>query len=294
MSTRPLPSVEDLLLVIAVADYGSVGMAAAALRVTQASASQRLAVLERRLGVVLFDRGPLGARPTGAGTVLAERARGVLDLLEQAGEAARQADSGQPLRVGTIASLASAVFCAFDRVLDDTVNVVQRTDHGEALVRAVADGVLDAAVVALPAELAGRRGTKRIPLGHDVLAVLVPRGVQAPARSGRRAWLGHQVVLSTYSTDAQLVADRLAVRGASVKVAGTASVAVALARQRGDLAVVPRSATMVDVREGERVQPFAWQARIPLSLVVAREPDKRLEPVRHQLIRALGLRVKDA
>ena len=49
---------------------------------SQPSASQRLAALERRAGVELFDRDTTGARPTAAGTEMVANAQHVLGHLE--------------------------------------------------------------------------------------------------------------------------------------------------------------------------------------------------------------------
>ncbi|HEY5785932.1 MAG TPA: LysR family transcriptional regulator [Microlunatus sp.] len=62
----------DLRLVAAVARLGSLGAAARELLVSQPSASQRLAALERRCGLRLFDRDNSGARPTAAGSAMSK------------------------------------------------------------------------------------------------------------------------------------------------------------------------------------------------------------------------------
>lgn len=76
------PDLESLRLLVLVADLGSLGRAAARLRISQPSASRRLSTLERTLGLVLVDRTRRGSRPTAAGQVLAEHARRVLDELD--------------------------------------------------------------------------------------------------------------------------------------------------------------------------------------------------------------------
>jgi molybdate transport repressor ModE-like protein len=78
MTTR-LPDLDALELLVAVAEAGSVGQAAARRGISQPSASARLRTLERRLGVRLLDRSPSGSRLTSAGLVVTEHARAVLD-----------------------------------------------------------------------------------------------------------------------------------------------------------------------------------------------------------------------
>src|SRR6187402_1124308 len=110
----------DVRLVLAIEDTGSIGGAATLLHVTQPSASQRLAVLERRVGVLLVERDTTGARLTPAGELFAEHGRRALELVEEAVAGAR-APRGLRLRVGTIGSLAPAVFPALQRVVPDHV-----------------------------------------------------------------------------------------------------------------------------------------------------------------------------
>ncbi|WP_329239994.1 LysR substrate-binding domain-containing protein [Actinoallomurus sp. NBC_01490] len=78
MSQR-LPDLEALELLIAVAETGSLGQAAARQRISQPSASARMRTLERRLGVRLLVRSPSGSRLTSAGLVVTDWARTVLE-----------------------------------------------------------------------------------------------------------------------------------------------------------------------------------------------------------------------
>src|SRR3954452_22327044 len=147
MAMETLPDTMDLRLVDAIVETGSIGAAAAQLHVSQPSASQRLAVLERRLGVRLFERDTRGARPTPAGDAFIEPARRALRLLGEAVGSAR-APEGSRISVGTIGSLAPAVFPALLSVLPG-YDVREATDHGAVLATAVADGALDACVIGL-------------------------------------------------------------------------------------------------------------------------------------------------
>ncbi|GEL26686.1 LysR family transcriptional regulator [Pseudonocardia sulfidoxydans NBRC 16205] len=64
-----------------VAEEGSFTAAAARLHFTQSAVSQQMAILEREVGTPLVDRRPRGIRLTPAGTLLAERARSLLNEL---------------------------------------------------------------------------------------------------------------------------------------------------------------------------------------------------------------------
>jgi DNA-binding transcriptional LysR family regulator len=74
-----LPDIESVQLLVAIADLGSIGAAATALAVSQPSASKRLRLLERQLGVALIERGPRGSRLTEHGRTVTEWARVVLE-----------------------------------------------------------------------------------------------------------------------------------------------------------------------------------------------------------------------
>lgn len=78
MSGR-LPDLEALELLVAVADTGSLGQAAARQGISQPSASTRMSTLERRLGVRLLVRSPSGSRLTSAGLIVTDWARAVLE-----------------------------------------------------------------------------------------------------------------------------------------------------------------------------------------------------------------------
>lgn len=76
---RRLPDLEALELLVAVAETGSLGQAAARQGISQPSASARMRTLERRLGVRLVVRSPSGSRLTSAGLVVTDWARTVLE-----------------------------------------------------------------------------------------------------------------------------------------------------------------------------------------------------------------------
>jgi DNA-binding transcriptional LysR family regulator len=65
-------------LVLALARDGSIGRAARHENIAPSAVSRRIADLEARLGVVLFDRSAQGVRPTPAGTAYAEACRRIM------------------------------------------------------------------------------------------------------------------------------------------------------------------------------------------------------------------------
>jgi DNA-binding transcriptional LysR family regulator len=68
---------DDLRLVLAIIDAGSVNGASRKLGVHHATVLRRLDIFERQLGVVLFERHATGYRPTALAEAIAERATGV-------------------------------------------------------------------------------------------------------------------------------------------------------------------------------------------------------------------------
>ncbi|MGW0884014.1 LysR family transcriptional regulator [Streptomyces sp. NPDC002671] len=100
---------QELRILVAVADEGGFSSAAAKLGATQSAVSHAVRGLERKLGVVLFERGRFGARPTPAGERAAAHARRVLRMLTALAAEARSAGTGElagPLRVAAFRSAA--------------------------------------------------------------------------------------------------------------------------------------------------------------------------------------------
>jgi DNA-binding transcriptional LysR family regulator len=90
---------------------GTIAAAARHLGLTASAVSQQLSVLERETGVALLDRLPRGVVLTGAGRALAERARLIEEVLEQARADldASAGDPSGPVRIGAVASAAAAL-----------------------------------------------------------------------------------------------------------------------------------------------------------------------------------------
>jgi DNA-binding transcriptional LysR family regulator len=278
-------SSEDLQLVLTIARTGSVGAAARRLQLTQPSASQRLGRLERRAGLVLFERDTQGARPTPAGAELARQAEHILGHLTGALDAAREAGHQEVRRIGTIPSLAELVLPRLDEALP-VVTVEQVVDHGDRLVDWLDEGTLDAAVLAIADQIEVPRSVRRIRLGRDDLVLLLPVGVAAPRR-GDRPLRGREVVMATYDASGDSVRRRLVDLGATPRRAATVQTALGVARLRGVPAVVPRSA--VERLPRERVADLPWTHRLRLDLLVPRHADPRIVATASTLRRGLGL-----
>jgi len=234
--------------------------AARALGMTQSAVSHAVRTCERKVGVVLFERGRHGARPTPAGERAAAQARRILRLLETLGDEARGAATGEvvgPLRIAVFGSAAAHVLpAALERLtarhpgLTPQVRIVR--DVGRGTAGEVADGRADLAIATLNAPAAGSAGGPAAGLVTAVLfdepyALVHPVGVADPrglplvdwtenCSSYTRRWWSEQDWLPRATVDAgddsvvlsmvagglgMAVMPRLALTGAPAKVAVT-------------------------------------------------------------------------
>jgi DNA-binding transcriptional LysR family regulator len=108
MTSRKLPDLHALELLVAVAETGSLTQAAARFQISQPSASARMLTLERRLGIQLLVRSTSGSRLTPAGLVVTDWARGVLERAHALVEGAVALRSRQRGRLAVAASLTVA------------------------------------------------------------------------------------------------------------------------------------------------------------------------------------------
>ena len=281
------PAVEDLQLVLAISRTGSVGTAARELRISQPSASQRLARLERTCDTQLFFRDTRGARATPAGQELARRAEHILGHLEEVYDATRAAAAGKRLVIGTFLSLAPILFPVLDAELAD-VDVEQQVDHGQYLVAFVAEGTMDAAFIAIADQMVLPRGAIARPVGRDELVLFVPPGVDPPGK-GKLPLRERDLAFSTYDRGADEIRTRLIALGANARRGVTLGTTVAMARRRSQLALIPRSALSHELRPGEQLVPAPFRYRLTLSLITGTTPPERLIALLPQLREALHL-----
>lgn len=100
------PTLRQLEYIVAVADCGQVGLAAAKLNVSQPSLSVQLAEVEADLGATLFQRGRAGAKITPLGEEIVRRARQILHEIEDLRAAAQGGGIFQGrLRLGVLPSI---------------------------------------------------------------------------------------------------------------------------------------------------------------------------------------------
>lgn len=168
----------DLRLLVAVADAGSISAGAARCHLALASASGRIKLLERRMGIQLLARGRRGVTPTVAGESVLAHARIVLrDVEALSGEAAAHA-RGLKAGVSLLANTASLsehlprALAAF-LVAHPQFSVEVEEADSAGIARAVVAGRAD---VGLAIEAALPAGLLRFAFCDDHLVLVAPKG----------------------------------------------------------------------------------------------------------------------
>lgn len=161
-----------------IAEEGSMRRAAERLWMTQPPLSRHMKHLEEMLGVTLFTRHSKGLTLTSQGQAVLRIVCPVLQSQDAAGKKLRAlgqrvARAGTPLAVGLSTAFEQGVFAGFVRHMQAHWHgPVQFVRHSSPqLARAVRQGRLNAALVALPLDAPGLRVTP-LPYAEPLLAVL--------------------------------------------------------------------------------------------------------------------------
>jgi LysR family hydrogen peroxide-inducible transcriptional activator len=286
MSTAPPPfSLRQLQYAVAIADTLSFRRAAERCRVSQPSLSAQVGELEGALGVRLFERDRRRVLVTTAGHELVARARVVLREAEDLVEQARRA--GDPLvgtlRLGVIPTISPYLLprlTAAFRAGFPGLTALWTEDRTETLVRSLDAGALDAALLALEADIGD---VEHEIVGVDPFVLATPLGHALGARTTpvRRAELrdadvlllddGHCFRDQALSFCATAKAHELEFRATSLStlaqmVAGGAgvtllpSLAVATEAKRAALRIRAFAAPAP-----KRTIAFVWRRRSPLG-----------------------------
>jgi LysR family hydrogen peroxide-inducible transcriptional activator len=139
----------------ALAQHGHFGRAAQACAISQPALSVQIRELEESLGTELFERAARQIRLTNFGEEFATRVRGILRSVDELGElamASRDHLVGR-LRIGVIPTIAPYLLPEIITDLaaaNSGIDIQIRESLTPILVRELADGRLDAAIVALP------------------------------------------------------------------------------------------------------------------------------------------------
>ena len=194
----PLPSLQQLRFLSALAEHKHFGRAAAACAVTQSTLSAGLQELEERLGVSLVERSRRHVLLTPLGEEIVARGRRLLRDAEDLAEAARggQEPLSGPLRLGVIPTIGGyfipgimpGLAQAFPKLKlylreEQTALILDKTEKGQ----------LDLALIALPYDTGD---LETMALGRDRILVALPeRHSLAAAKRVERADLAGEALL---------------------------------------------------------------------------------------------------
>lgn len=166
----------DLRLLMAIADTGSLSRAAAGFPIALSAASNRLRLLEQRIGLPLFIRHADGMTPTPAGRIALDHARRVVGESQQLGEALKSLAGQRRVAVRVAANtVANSTFLppALGSFLIDFPEVDLQIEEmpSEQVLQAVLADEADVGVLDGNISLAG---IMTLPFRHDRLVLFVP------------------------------------------------------------------------------------------------------------------------
>jgi LysR family hydrogen peroxide-inducible transcriptional activator len=299
----PTFSLRQLQYAVAVAESMSFRKAAERCHVSQPSLSAQLAQLEDALGVRLFERDRRRVLLTTAGKELVERARRVLlDVDDLLSSARHQSDPlvGQ-LNIGVIPTIspyllpevAPAIRAGFPRL-----TVLWTEDKTDVLVRSLDTGLLDAALLALEADIGD---VEREVIACDEFVLATPPGHHLAA--GRSP-----VALSDLRGESLLLLDdghclrqqalafcsSARVRELEFRATSLSTLVQMVAADAG-ITLLPRLAVATEVRRAElRLRPFAAPAPHRTIALVWRRQAARVQALRRVAATILAAYPRDA
>lgn len=282
-----------LQLMVAIGRYGSLGLAARHLNISQPAASRLLAEVEGLVGEIIFERLPRGLSPNAYGSVIIRHARNVLAELSVAGselDALRSGLSGS-VAIGAVnTSALDTVATVIARLLQTNPNVEVQVEiaPSKVLVERLLDGSLDFAFARPPTGLDSEL-VDYVQVDAEDVSFLVRSDFASPA--GHRPSLAEIAdlcwameppgTLLRKTVDASF--RRFSLKPPS-RVLNTTSVLLTLAAvaRSGGVGVVPHSVTKL--LDTERCYKLIFPAELDASLSV--EPfglmkcsDRQLSPV---------------
>ena len=272
-------SPRQLEVFVAVAALGSVRAAAEQLHLTQPAASMALAGLERRIGVVLFDRARQRLHLNARGRAMLPQAREVLvrmQALERNAAASPDELLGE-LRIGasnTVGSYRVGELLGGFIALHPQASVQLLVDNTQTVLERVLDYSLDIGCVEGPA---ARSGLEALPWREDALCVcarpnhpLAQRKRLAPADFSAARWILREHGSATRAL-VERELSRLPVGVTVLELGNSEAIKQAVLAGLG-VACLPRVAVRAELAAGELIilsTPFL-DLRRELSLVLAR------------------------
>jgi DNA-binding transcriptional LysR family regulator len=249
-------NLNHLAIFRAVAETGSISKGAERLMVSQPAVSKQVGLFERSLGIALLERLPRGVRLTHAGEVLADYARRISFLEEQATQAMRELRGGSRGLVRVGASTTIAVYLLPQAIVafgqsHPGVQVRLKVGRSDEIARQIQQGQLDVGYVEVRPDAEGL--DVAVFRTDELVAIAAPRHPLARKRivSPRQLIDEPFVVRDTGSDTKSFVERVLASRGLSVKpvmsVGSTEAVKTAVAAGIG-IGIVSRLSTELEVK----------------------------------------------
>jgi LysR family hydrogen peroxide-inducible transcriptional activator len=179
VESAPHPfSLRQLQYVVAVADALSFRRAAASCHVSQPSLSAQVAALESSIGAKLFERDRRRVVPTALGREFVERARLLLRQVDDLLVTARRFRDPLEgtLRIGVIPTISPYLLPRLTpaiRAAHPGLTIQWAENKTRVLVRELAGGQIDAALLALEAEIGD---VERAVVARDAFVLVAPKG----------------------------------------------------------------------------------------------------------------------
>ncbi|MFI6703531.1 LysR family transcriptional regulator [Streptomyces sp. NPDC050509] len=264
---------------VAVAETLHYGRAAERLSMTQPPLSRRIQLLERELGVELFDRIGRSVRLTAAGRAFLSDARRILGLSEQAALSVRRVPAGE---IGTVALgfTASSAHSVLDAIVGDIhtrlpgVDLLLRERVSSTQMEELRSGELDLGLVRPPVP---GIGLDHRPLHREALLAAIPAGhpLAAPDRKPHVRDLDEEPFIMYSPAEASYFYEVLVgvFRGAGIAPwylhhLSQVHTILALVRAGLGLALVPQAAEALRL-DGVVLRPVIGIEGEPVELVVA-------------------------
>lgn len=150
---------EQLSLLIEVAKYNSISLAAEHAFITQPAVSSSISKLEDEIGTVLFKRTTQGAYPTEIGEMVIEKARLILDTVEEIKQLANSSSLTGSLSVGIIPSMGDKIIPNVLYHLKNKhpkVNINLTVGESISILQNIQSGKNDLGIVLLTKEIQGK------------------------------------------------------------------------------------------------------------------------------------------
>lgn len=270
------PTLRQLEYLVAVADEGHVGRAAARCHVAQPSLSAQLKALEHGLGTAVVERVGRGVRLTPEGEALAERARDVLRRTDDLVEAARRSSDALQgrLRLAAIPTVAPYLLPRVVPLLrgrHPDVETHLREMQTPQLLPALTRGEVDLGLLALPVD--DDTVEHAVVLDDPFLLALDPDHHLAAAEAVPADGLDGQSVLLL--EDGHCLRDQAleicarvgAHAGGEIQATSLATLCQMVAAGMG-VTLLPLSATDVEARDGTGIVIRPFEGRPPTRRLV--------------------------